>query len=299
MAVDRETLHQMQNEIQRCPCPALLVDAQGMIRFRNRRVAKYVARQRTLQPLLAEDRGPDAALVLRPVSDTTMLVWIAPLRDGFRKVLFVRDLTEREIFLFHSMMARIAKATEAGKAASDSDAGLLAGFIQASPIARSAEPIELFALLKSLPARPFSAELTWELPDFGKRELWTVPETDLLCTGVAQSVRLLCGPATMKIAVRPLRGHVQLKFSFRDRDGIADEMMRLFFTDSSPDLSRAEAFLPLLSVFRCCQRYEYALSFDRENGVSDLRITLPASDSIPTLYFQGYGRKRRPPMRRL
>ncbi len=276
-------LLRLKQQIARCSCPALLVDQEGRIRFRNRSGAKLVPRQRTLLPLLAKEKSPGASLILRQVSDAVMLIWIAPLQNGLRKVIFLRDLTEREILLFHSLFAQ--------KTATEAAADFFASFFADGSPRADNEPVDLLALVKN-PSRRLPVEIQLNAP--GLTELWTVPEIRQMLFGVGRSARLLCGAEVLTLSVKPGKGHAAVTFSFADPVGLADEILRLLFADTEPDPTRSTAFLPLLSVFRCCQRRCYGLSLERSGQTSSLKLDLPAATDLPAYYFQARGRRRLP-----
>lgn len=109
MQTDMEkTLSALKRELANHACPSIVVDAAGRICHRNRKAIPLFLRRRNLSPFLVGIREEDATMILRPVCGNTALIWVAPLRDGLRKILFLRWLTDWEETLMRHLMTGAA-----------------------------------------------------------------------------------------------------------------------------------------------------------------------------------------------
>ena len=293
---DSSYVYTLRQSVAREERPAAVLNGDGRVLFRNRAFSEWARGVRRAPDLFRSAAGEGAALILLPVGRGGDLMWLDPLREGVRRLILLRDVSEEEILLLRDVMKNAAAPdllSEAGGeaprgSAALRDAGGLADLLEGRR--GSDTPLELSAFLGEAAAvcRRAGMDLS-----FRKKagEIWTVPDATVLFIGMAQTVRLLCGAAPLFCRVVTEKHRLILTLSFPDSAGVVAALGRIFSGEAN-DGERPAGLLPLISVLRLCREKDYPFRFDQNGAEGSFSLTLPAGEEMPVCFLGGKRRKR-------
>ena len=243
-------------EVAKSACPGMIVDETGRIRFRNRKAASLLRRWRCANCLFVGAKTAEAALILRPIRGENTLIWIAPARDGFRKVIFLRR-------------------TEGKDALTTNDSPYSDG-----------EPLELGAFLKQA-GDLFSPEAADE-----KRDLWVAPDARELILQLGRVLRLI-GGNVVRVMTKQIRKRAAVIFFLTDEGNVLREAAELYKGKRDGESDGTQGLNPLFDAFSRCRRSGYDLRLDRVADTTRLTLLLPAENRVPVCFVQSRKKRRK------
>ena len=250
-------LFSLKRELARCSFPALIADENWRIQYRNEDAAPLFYRQRCIRSLIAEFRGSEMALIVRHIRGRQTLIWVSPLRRGFREILLLRPLSEKEE----------AKAKR-----------LLTAVLLDDPRWEDREPLDLSSLLDEICSKDGEDE---------SGALWTTPFARELLFWMDRALKLITNVKKPKATLHKSGRRASLSLSAPANEGALEALGNLIHEKTD---GKAQLFLR--AVFSCREKRDYDLRADYREGEVCLTLSFPVKARLPVHLFQG-GKRRR------